>query len=79
MQMQADLLQIPVELYPSPNATALGAAALARLGIGAAKTSQEAVGAWEPVHVYEPRIGAAQAGDRLAAWRRAAEATMDLA
>ena len=32
MQMQADLLQAPVEVYPSPHATALGVAAFARLG-----------------------------------------------
>ena len=32
MQAQADLLQVPVEVYPSPHATALGVAALARLG-----------------------------------------------
>jgi glycerol kinase len=32
MQAQADLLQAPVELYPSADATALGVGALARLG-----------------------------------------------
>src|SRR5207302_2581075 len=38
MQAQADLLQAPVERYPSADATALGVGALARLGSGAAKT-----------------------------------------
>ena len=38
MQTQADLLQAPVEVYVSPHATALGVAALARLGLGAAAT-----------------------------------------
>ena len=33
MQATADLLQVPVEVYPSPNATALGAAALGRLAV----------------------------------------------
>ena len=32
LQVQADLLQAPVEVYPSPHATALGVAAFARLG-----------------------------------------------
>ena len=33
MQAQADLAQLPVEVYPSPHATALGAAACARLAL----------------------------------------------
>lgn len=33
MQAQADLLQVPVELYPSADATARGVGALARLGL----------------------------------------------
>ena len=34
LQAQADLLQAPVECYPSPDATALGIGALARIGAG---------------------------------------------
>jgi glycerol kinase len=79
MQTQADLLQVPVEVYPSPHATALGVAALARLGIGAAADPATAVGMWQPAAVYEPRIGADEAAARLQRWRRAAEATMELA
>jgi glycerol kinase len=30
LQVQADLLQVPVEVYPSPHATALGVAAFDR-------------------------------------------------
>ena len=44
MQAQADLLQAPVRVYHSPDATALGAAAFARLGAGAAESVAEAVG-----------------------------------
>ena len=43
MQAQADLLQIPV-MCRSPDATALGVAALARLGTGQAASLAEAVG-----------------------------------
>jgi glycerol kinase len=78
LQAQADLLQRPVEVYPSPDATALGVAALARLGSGAVATAREAVGGWSPAAVYEPAIGAAEAAARLARWRRAAEATAEL-
>jgi glycerol kinase len=78
MQVQADLLQAPVEVYPSPNATALGVAALARLGAGDATDPVAVTGGWSPAATYEPRVGAAEAADRLERWRRAAEATLDL-
>lgn len=78
MQAQADLLQAPVERYPSADATALGAGALARLGSGAASTPQEAVGDWTPAEVFEPRMTAAEAQERLARWEAAAGALADL-
>src|SRR6266571_4476832 len=68
MQAQADLLQVPVELYPSPDATALGAGALARLGIGGAATPAEAVGDWSSTAVFEPKLASAEADERLARW-----------
>jgi glycerol kinase len=79
MQAQADLLQAPVECYPSPDATALGAGALARLGVRAAKTPAEAVGDWTPAAIFEPRIRAAEAAERLERWRAAAIALTELA
>ena len=78
MQTQADLLQAPVEVYSSPHATALGVAAFARLATGAARSAADAVGSWTPSAVYEPTISADEADTRLAAWRAAAEATLDL-
>jgi glycerol kinase len=79
MQAQADLLQAPVELYPSADATALGVGALARLGSGAAATPAEAVGDWAPAAVFEPRMPAGEAAERLARWRAAALALAELA
>jgi glycerol kinase len=78
MQAQADLLQAPVERYPSADATALGAGALARLGSGAAATPGEAVGNWSPAEVYEPKMPAAEAQERLASWESAAAALAEL-
>jgi glycerol kinase len=78
MQVQADLLGVPVEVYSSPNATALGAAAFARLGVGAAKSVDEAIGRWTPAAVFEPRVSADEAASRLETWRRTAEATVGL-
>jgi glycerol kinase len=79
MQAQADLLQAPVELYPSPDATALGVGALARLGSGAASTPAEAVGGWSSAAVFEPRMDPAEAEERLARWHAAAVALAELA
>jgi glycerol kinase len=78
MQAQADLLQVPVELYPSADATALGVGALARLGAGGASTPVEAVGSWAPAAVFEPRMSSAEAEDRLARWQAAALALAEL-
>jgi glycerol kinase len=78
MQVQADLLQIPVEVYPSPHATAIGVAALARLGVGDAKNPADAIGQWQPAAIFEPRMRADEAESRLHRWRQVAEATMNL-
>jgi glycerol kinase len=78
LQAQADLLQAPVEVYPSPHATALGVAGFA--DAGASDTSLERAGSkTRPAEVViEPEIGADEAEERLVAWRRVASATMDL-
>jgi glycerol kinase len=74
MQAQADLLQVPVDRYPSADATALGVGAFARLGAGAARTPAEAVGEWTPAGTFEPRMAADEAAERLGRWHAAAAA-----
>jgi glycerol kinase len=78
MQAQADLLQAPVELYPSADATALGVGALARLGKGTAQTPAEAVGNWAPAAVFDPQMARDEAEERLARWEAAAGALAEL-
>ena len=78
LQTQADLLQAPVEVYPSPHATALGVASLADLGANPGSHTQFDEDTWHPDAVMEPRIGRDEADERLAAWQRVATATMDL-
>ena len=73
LQVQADLLQCPVEVYPSPHATALGVAAFATLGAGLPAAAQN----WRPSAVVLPTISADEAADRLARWQAVADATMD--
>ena len=71
MQLQADLLQLPVEVFSSPNATALGAAALGRWGAGGDSVlSPRGPGASRS---YEPRISADEAGSRLERWNLAVD------
>lgn len=76
MQVQADLLQVPVDVYEVPNATALGAAALARLALGHAADAASAVERWHPARTYEPRCSRDEALDRLGRWRDAAAAAV---
>ncbi len=78
LQTQADLLQRPIDVYPSPDATALGVAALARLARGDAETARAAIGTWRPSARYEPTIPAAEAAERLERWRRVAETASEL-
>ena len=68
LQAQADLLQLPVEVCRTPDATALGVAALARLGMGQAAGLDEAVGPADVESVVQPQISATQAAERLAAF-----------
>ncbi|GHJ42072.1 FGGY family carbohydrate kinase [Streptomyces sp. TS71-3] len=74
MQAQADLSQRPVEVSAVPDATALGVAATARLGLDPSLTVEEAVPAWRPATVHEPRIGPAEAEERRARFREAVDA-----
>ncbi|MER6346275.1 FGGY family carbohydrate kinase [Streptomyces sp. NPDC001595] len=76
MQTQADLLQRPVEVSALPDATALGAAALARLGATPGLDLADALPDWKPATVYEPRIGPAEAAERRAAFRTAVSALL---
>ncbi|MDX3108500.1 FGGY family carbohydrate kinase [Nonomuraea angiospora] len=76
MQAQADLAQLPVEVYPSPHATPLGAAACALMALDPALDAAAAVGGWLPSAVYEPAWPADRAGAHLERWRAAAQATL---
>ncbi len=76
MQVQADLARIPVDVYPSLHATALGAAACARLALDPALDVAGAVGRWTPDHTYEPMWSADRAQEFMARWMHAAESVL---
>ncbi|XIE77406.1 FGGY family carbohydrate kinase [Streptomyces sp. SBR177] len=76
MQTQADLLQRPVEVSALPDATALGVAAVARLGHEPGLAVHEAVPDRKPSAVYEPRVSADEAAERLGRFRAAVAALL---
>jgi len=75
MQATADILQVPVDVYPSAHATALGAAALARLSLHPTRALGDVIGPWTPASTFEPRWSAARADEFRCAWRKLAEST----
>ncbi|MER5360656.1 FGGY family carbohydrate kinase [Streptomyces sp. NPDC002785] len=77
MQTQADLLQRPVEVSALPDVTALGVGAVARLGLDPRLPLRQAVPEWKPAAVYEPRIGADEAAERLAGFRAAVQTLLE--
>jgi glycerol kinase len=76
LQAQADLLQVPVQVCATADATALGVAALARLGMGGAATLAEAVGPPRAEAVIAPAIPGDQAAQRMAEFDSALHATL---
>lgn len=76
MQAQADLLQVPIEVFPSAHATPLGAAAMARLALRPDLGLADVLAPWTPAATFEPRWSADQAGEYLSRWRDAAAATI---
>jgi glycerol kinase len=76
MQAQADLLQVPVEVFASPDATALGVAAAARLGLDPGLSLDAAVPPWPAAAVYEPAVSRDEAAERLGSFQRAVVAVL---
>ena len=71
-QFQADLIGIPVSRPRQTETTALGAAFLAGLGVGA-WTDADLAGLWQLDRAFEPAISRDQADTLQAQWRRAVE------
>jgi glycerol kinase len=70
-QLQADVARIPVEVPEERETTALGAAALAGLGLGLWSNPQEVADAWRLSARYEPRLPEEEAERLVAGWRAA--------
>jgi glycerol kinase len=70
------VLQMPLDVYPSPHATALGAAALGRLALSPHLSLEQAVPAWTPADSFEPQWTPEQSSDFLGRWRLAVAAAL---
>lgn len=74
MQVQADLLDVPVERPAGVELTAYGAAKLAAIGIGGALPAVAELGGG--MKVFTPRADRAWRDTRREEWRRAVQATL---
>jgi glycerol kinase len=73
MQLQADLLGRPVEIAADAEATALGAAALAGLGVGTWDGLDDVRRLIRHDEIYEPGLSRDEAAARREEWARAVE------
>jgi len=77
MQMQADLLGVPVVRPTVTETTALGAAYLAGLATGFWKDEAEIAALWSRDRAFEPTLSRGESAARLAEWKRAVERSRD--
>ncbi|MEX2581253.1 MAG: glycerol kinase GlpK [Verrucomicrobiales bacterium] len=76
MQIQADLLGVPVIRASIAETTALGAAYLAGLAVGVWENKEELADHWSSDARFEPGPGSDALRERIGEWRRAVERTL---
>jgi glycerol kinase len=77
MQIQTDLLQIPVVQARTAETTALGAAYLAGLASGVWASTAELAEHWQAGKRYEPRMRLNRAMELRSRWRKAVSRALD--
>ncbi|MGJ6963329.1 glycerol kinase GlpK [Streptosporangium sp. G11] len=77
MQIQADLLGVPVSRPVVAETTALGAAYAAGLAVGFWKSTEELKQNWQEGRRWEPRWSEEQRATGYAGWKKAVERTLD--
>jgi glycerol kinase len=73
MQLQADVLGVPVVRPRVTETTALGAAYLAGLATGLWSGADELTAQWQVARCFEPRLAAVTRQAKLARWREAVQ------
>ena len=79
LQMQADLLGVPVVRPTVTETTALGAAFLAGLAVGFWESAAQIASQWSVDRTFEPKIAVDRSEEMLAGWRRAVSRARDWA
>lgn len=69
MQMQANLAQVQIEVYPHPDATAMGVANLSAMAIDKSLSIGEFASTWKAARSYFPEWSADRAQSYLHKWR----------
>jgi glycerol kinase len=77
MQLQADILGVPVVRPVVPETTALGAAYAAGLAVGFWKDEEETRSNWQADKQWEPRWSADQRAAGYVGWQKAIERTLN--
>ena len=77
MQFQADILRVPVEVAAERETTALGAAALAGIGVGVFSGREEVAQALGPVKRFDPQLDRETAERLVSEWRQAVLRTLE--
>ncbi|MGW6283118.1 glycerol kinase GlpK [Kribbella sp. NPDC055071] len=77
MQMQADILGVPVSKPVVAETTALGAAYAAGLAVGFWKNKEELVQNWNEDKRWEPQWSDEQRAEGYAGWQKAVKRTLD--
>jgi glycerol kinase len=73
LQMQADILDVPVVRPRNLETTSLGAALLAGLGLGQWATLEEIRDAWKAERTFKPKTTPEARAEAMARWRQAVE------
>jgi glycerol kinase len=76
LQLQADVLGVPVIRPKITETTALGAAYLAGLAVGFWSDEAELASLWQAERRFEPQISDEQRAERMAGWQRAVQRTL---
>ena len=76
MQMQADILGIPIVLPATEDMAALGCAYAAGLAVGFWKDREEIRRLWNVKKRYEPKMDRARADEMYEGWKRAVQRSL---
>ena len=77
MQMQADLSQVEIEVFPHPDATAVGVGILGTLAMNPGKDLKDAIPHVTPSARYRPQWSQVQAEDFMQHWHNSTQSLTD--